>query len=83
MATLKALSQPLDMLGDVGITAAQLQTQRASLRTSLARLDAIKTNCGACEHFSMGRCGVHGDVPEEFQKVEGQCEDWRYDGIPF
>ena len=59
-----------------GMTAAELKRARD-------RLGVIQTNCGHCEHFELGRCDLHGEVPLSFQKTEGQCEDWRYDGVPF
>jgi hypothetical protein len=66
-----------------GATAADIATQRAALQRAISGLDAVKTNCGSCQHFEMGTCEKHGAVPLEFQKVEGQCDDWRYDGVPF
>ena len=66
-----------------GTTAAALQVQHIALTDALRRLDAIKTCCGHCQHFELGACALHGDVPKDFQKTEGQCDDWRYDGVPF
>jgi hypothetical protein len=67
-----------------GATAAQLEQHRKVLRAALAEAETIKTNCHNCEHFSMDRCELHqADVPQAFQKQEGQCADWRFDGIPF
>ena len=68
----------------VGATAQQLEQHRAALRQALDEAERIKSCCHECEHFSMDHCKHHGqDVPQEFQRVEGQCEDWRFDGIPF
>lgn len=82
METLKEIWKP-DVTAPEGMTAAQLNVQRAALRQSLQRLDAIETNCGHCKQFEMGTCAKHGDVPEEFQKAADQCPDWTYDAIPF
>ena len=68
---------------DAGATAQQIAVQRDALTKSLARLNAIKLNCCSCQQFDMGACKTHGQIPKEFQTVEGECPDWRYDGIPF
>jgi hypothetical protein len=65
------------------ITAAELHAQQDALRTALSRYEVIKTNCGHCKHFEMGTCEMHGDVPITFQKSVDECDDWRYDGVPF
>ena len=80
MATYQALWKPLEE----GLTADELEATRKRLRDALARAELIKTNCHNCQHFSLDRCGKHdADVPVEFQTSEGQCPDWRFDGIPF
>lgn len=61
----------------------QLAQHRATLQRALDDANRIKTNCHDCLHFSMDTCSLHGDVPQEFQKQEGQCETWQYDAIPF
>jgi hypothetical protein len=67
-----------------GSTAAQLEQHRGVLRQALADADRIKTNCHDCTNFAIEHCRHHNaDVPVEFQKAEGQCDAWRYDGIPF
>lgn len=70
-------------LAPQGMTEAELTAQRGALQRSLERLAAITVCCGSCQHFAMGTCAKHGDVPLAFQKSQGQCEDWRYDGVPF
>jgi hypothetical protein len=82
MSTLEQIWKPGEPEGR-GMTAADLAVQRGALQRSLERLSVIKTNCAHCVHFEMGACEKHGDVPREFQVVEGQCDDWRYDGVPF
>jgi hypothetical protein len=80
MATYQALWKPLD----AGLTAADLESTRKTLREALARAEAVKTNCASCQHFALDRCNKHNaDVPVEFQQVEGQCPDWQFDGVPF
>jgi hypothetical protein len=66
-----------------GTTAAEITTQRSALTHAIRRLDAIAIVCGSCQHFEMGTCALHGDVPVTFQKTVGACDDWRYDGVPF
>jgi len=83
MATAQALWTPMgDPAPDV--TADQIAVTRLALQQSLARLDRIKTNCHNCKHFHIEECGLHNArIPHEFQTVEGQCADWRFDGVPF
>lgn len=82
MDTLKEIWKPgVDALE--GMTAAELAVQKAALQCSLDRLNVIAPNCGHCKHFEMGTCAKHGDVPIEFQRSVGECEDWIYDGVPF
>lgn len=83
METLKQIWKPGAPAGHEGMTAAELTVQREALRSSLVRLDAIKTACTHCQQFGMGACRIHGEIPAEFQKVEGDCPDWTYDAIPF
>lgn len=66
-----------------GTTVADLAVQRDALTAALRRLDVIKTNCGHCMHFELGACALHGEVPIKFQKTSGECDDWKYDGVPF
>jgi hypothetical protein len=66
-----------------GITALELTTQAEALRAALRRFEVIKNNCGHCKHFEIGRCELHGEVPVAFQKSVGECDDWRYDGVPW
>lgn len=82
MQTLQQLWTPAST-AERGCTLEQLQVQRDALRKALARLDDIKPCCMSCDQFDLGTCRVHGDIPAEFQRVEGQCPDWRYDAIPF
>jgi hypothetical protein len=80
MATYQALWKPLD----AGLTADELEATKRQLRRALERAELIKTNCANCEHFSLDRCNKHNaDVPVEFMRTEGQCPDWRFDGVPF
>lgn len=66
-----------------GMTLAQYNAQKMALVQSLKRMDEIKTNCGHCLHFCLDVCGIHkADVPVAFQKTEGECELWVYDGVP-
>lgn len=83
MATAQALWAPEpDPAPDV--TAEQVQATRIALQQSLARIERIKTNCHHCKHFDIEVCGLHNArIPHEFQTVEGQCTDWRFDGVPF
>lgn len=83
MNTLKELWKPGAPAGREGMTLAELGVQRDALSQALARLNAIKPCCHSCREFDMGVCRMHGDIPAEFQKVEGECTDWRYDGVPF
>lgn len=82
MDTLKQLWKPGDEPRR-GATAAEISTQRGTLQRAVDRLAAIKINCASCQQFEMGTCEKHGDVPLEFQKAEGECPDWSYDGVPF
>ena len=82
MDTLSAIWKPGDEPGE-GATVQQIEIQRGALRQALARLDLIKTACTHCTQFEMGACKKHGVIPQEFQTVEGECPDWRYDAIPF
>lgn len=67
-----------------GFTAVQLEATRTALRSSLERLDAIKTDCHQCLHFDMERCKLHdADIPIEFQRQADACGDWQWDSIPF
>lgn len=66
-----------------GMTASVLDLQLQLARRVVGQLEAIKTHCASCEHFELGACAKHGAVPLTFQKTEGECDDWRYDGIPF
>ena len=66
-----------------GASMGQLQVQRDALTSALRRIDVIAANCGHCMHFELGTCALHGDVPIAFQKTSGECDDWRYDGVPF
>lgn len=82
MQTLEKLWAP-SSTPERGCTLAQLLIQRDALRQSLHRLETIKPCCLSCEQFDLGACKLHGEIPVEFQKVEGECPDWRYDAIPF
>lgn len=83
MNTLKQIWKPDAPIGHEGMTAAELKVQREALRTSLQRMEAIKVACTHCQQFDLGACRTHGEIPAEFQKIEGECPDWRYDAIPF
>lgn len=83
MATAQALWAPEpDPAPDV--TPEQIKATRLALQQSLERLDRIKTNCVNCKHFDIEHCALHNArIPQEFQRVEDQCSDWRFDGVPF
>ncbi len=66
-----------------GMTAEQLAVQIDALNKALGRLTIIKTNCHSCQRFSLDECALHGAVPQDFQRVQGACPDWRFDGVPF
>ena len=66
-----------------GATLAELQAHRDALRAALKRVEAVRANCHSCGLFELGACQVHGQVPEAFQLAEGECAEWRYDGVPF
>lgn len=66
-----------------GTTAAELDRMRQPILHQLRQIDAVKVCCGACQHFELGKCELHGEVPIAFQKQENACADWRYDGVPF
>lgn len=82
MGTLQQLWKPT-ATAVAGTTLQQLQIQRDALQKALKDLDAIKPCCMSCQQFDVGGCKLHGEIPAEFQKVEGECPDWRYDAIPF
>jgi hypothetical protein len=82
MDTLQQLWKPVSEPRD-GMTAAQYAVQRDALRAALTRMDAIKVTCHFCASFELGKCEKHGAVPLEFQKSEGACAEWTYDGVPF
>ena len=84
MATVQELWSPTADPTREGATAEQVHATRFALQQSLARLDRIKTNCHHCKHFHIDDCALHkARIPQEFQTVEGQCADWRFDGVPF
>lgn len=66
-----------------GTTLQELTVQKNALHRAWKMLESIKPCCHSCDQFDMGSCRTHGPIPKEFQTVEGQCPDWRYDGIPF
>lgn len=69
----------------IGMTAIELRTVREALRERLATLDKITATCVHCEHFAHApHCAKFDAVPpQDFQRAEGACEDWRFDGVPF
>ncbi len=86
LATMQALHKPgpAPAADDEGMTLEQLQAQRAALRTALKRLDDIHPCCDTCSRFDFHRqCSKHGEIPQEFRQVVGECPDWRHDGVPF
>lgn len=66
------------------MTLIELRAVRDALRRRLTELDRITPTCWTCASFKDApRCDKHGAVPEEFQRAEGACQDWVYDGVPF
>jgi len=67
------------------LTRALLHAYRDALRSKLQELDAIRTTCRHCAHFSDGRtCAkFQAAPPVDFQAAPDACEAWEYDGIPF
>ena len=65
----------------------QLTTTKEALRQSLQRYERITVCCHSCEHYgSYGSkmCAVHkATPPPEWIKGPVECDDWRYDEIPF
>lgn len=66
-----------------GTSAADLATIRGALDGALMRLARIKVSCHDCAQWDIDSCTLYGSVPADFQKLEGQCADWRYDGVPW
>lgn len=82
METAKALWAPVGPQQE-GAAMPELIATRTALEAGLARLSHIKFDCAHCQHFSLDNCAKYGRIPADFLKTEGQCEDWRYDGVPF
>ena len=82
METAKALWSPVEPQQE-GASIQLIVTTRGALEAAMARLAHIKFDCAHCQHFSLDNCAKYGRIPADFLKTEGQCEDWRYDGVPF
>lgn len=82
METLQELWKPTSAPSD-GMTLGQHAVQLDALRKALSRMETIKTSCAFCMSFELGKCVKFGAVPVEFQKSEGQCAEWTYDGVPW
>jgi hypothetical protein len=67
------------------MSAIELREVREALRKRLRELDAVRATCEHCEHFANPPTCAKFDAvpPPEFRCVEGACEHWRFDGIPF
>lgn len=83
IAQLEAQWKPSSEAKD-GMSLAQLHVQRDCLRRALKKLDDIRPCCNTCGQFDFVRtCKLHGEVPDEYRNVVGECPDWTYDFIPF
>lgn len=82
METAKALWSPVDPQQE-GASMPIILATRGALDAAQARLANIKFDCQHCQHYSLENCAKHGRIPADFLKSQGECEDWRYDGVPF